>query len=116
VNIQIIRQSTQADALMEVGPVPVPLSQPPCVISEQEVKIPGKPDCSTGLWECSPGKFERQIKEAEVMHILAGVCTFTPRGSSEALLIKAGDTVFFPENTFGSWDIQETVRKVYVLV
>lgn len=67
-----------------------------------------------GVWECTPGKFERQIESAEVMHILTGSATFTPVGG-ESVSFDAGDTVFFPKNTFVVGKIKETMRKVYVI-
>lgn len=41
--------------------------------------------------------------------------SFTP-DEGAPIEIKAGDTVFLSSNTTGVWDIQETVRKVYVLL
>lgn len=115
-SITILKQTATTDKLETVGPVPVPLSSPACEISKLAVTISGKPDCATGLWESTVGKFQRQVKEGEVMHILTGKCTFTPDGQDTPIEINAGDTVFFPANTNGVWDIQETMRKVYVLV
>lgn len=51
----------------------------------------------------------------EVMHILCGHCTFTPE-QGEPITLRGGDTTFFPPNTRGIWNVQETVRKVYVLL
>ena len=75
---------------------------------------PGKAHVRTGLWECSLGKFRREIAEGEVMHILTGRCTFTP-DSAPMIELRAGDTAFFPPDTRGIWEILRTVRKVYVL-
>lgn len=114
--IKILKQTATRDDLEKVGPVPVPLSSPACEISKLPVTISERENYSTGLWECTPGKFDRQVKEGEVMHILSGSCTFTPKGEDTPLEINAGDTLFFPPNTFGVWDIKETMRKVFVLV
>jgi hypothetical protein len=111
--IQIIRQSTAVGGLADRGAVP--LSQPACRMGGIDVTIPGREACSTGIWECTPGRFQRQIPQGEVMHFLAGACSFTPdRG--QALAICAGDTLFFSPDATGVWDVRETVRKVYVLV
>jgi uncharacterized cupin superfamily protein len=67
-----------------------------------------------GVWECSAGSFMRQLANAEMMHILAGSCTFTPEGG-EPLALEAGDVVYFPANTNGRWDIAQALRKVYVV-
>lgn len=114
-SVQIISNDAIENELENSGPVGIPLSEPPCNIRLAPRIIPNKEHISTGIWECSPGKFRREIKEGEVMHILSGECTFTPDGET-VMKMKAGDTVFLPPNTQGVWDIKQTVRKVYVLV
>ena len=113
--ITIIPDSVHCNDLADDGPVARPLSQPPCRTSTLRVDLEGAGENRTGLWECTPGSYERQVAEAEVMHILAGACVFTPKGG-EPRHIKAGDTLFFPANTVGTWDIQETMRKVFVIL
>ncbi|NQD94097.1 cupin domain-containing protein [Pseudomonas sp. CrR25] len=99
--------------LAESNPVAVPLSQPPAVASVTSVARGDSVE--TGIWECSPGRWRRQILQQEFCHFISGRCTFTPdRG--EPLQIEAGDAVLFPANTTGIWDIQETLRKSYVLI
>lgn len=67
-----------------------------------------------GVWESSPGKFRRNVASSEFSHIVSGWCTFTPDGDAPVEL-RAGDAVFFPANTRGTWDIREHVRKTYVI-
>ncbi|MCF5651461.1 DUF861 domain-containing protein [Pseudomonas syringae] len=112
--IKIIAQSSVAQGLESLGAPSRPLSTPAQNMSGMEVHLDGAAENKTGIWECTPGRFERQLNEAEVMHILTGVCTFTPT-DGEPLAIKGGDTLFFPRNTSGVWEIQETLRKVYVV-
>lgn len=69
----------------------------------------------TGIWECTPGRWRRQIVEQEFCHFLQGRCTFTPDGG-ETIRIEAGDALLLPENSLGVWDVQETVRKTYVII
>ncbi|MET4575164.1 cupin domain-containing protein [Ottowia thiooxydans] len=107
--------NTVTRTLKSIGPVGVPLSEPACQLTGEDFKIPGKEATSTGIWECSPGRFQRQVVAGEFMHFLAGRCTFTP-DDGPSITIAAGDTLFFSPNTTGIWDIQETVRKVYVLL
>lgn len=115
--IQVIAQSASTQGLQDQGPVAVPLSTPACTIRGQDVHVPGRPDCDTGLWECSPGRFQRQVASGEVMHILAGAGRFTPEADGAAVVeFRAGDTLFFPPHTYGVWEIRETVRKLYVMV
>ncbi|MBU9366010.1 cupin domain-containing protein [Burkholderia multivorans] len=114
-SIIVISNSAQAHGLVAGGVVARPLSQPACETSSLEVQIEGAGANRGGLWECTPGRFERQLANAEVMHILSGACTFTPAGGAPRE-IRAGDTLFFPANTTGVWDIRETLRKVYVVM
>lgn len=114
-SIVILSNSAQAEGLTSSGAVARPLSQPACETASLEVALEGAGENRSGLWECTPGRFERQLANAEVMHILSGACTFTPAGGT-AREIRAGDTLFFPANTVGVWDIRETVRKVYVVM
>jgi uncharacterized cupin superfamily protein len=54
------------------------------------------------------------VKKAEFCHFVAGHCSFTHEDGTR-IEIRAGDCVFFPANTNGVWDVQETVRKVYLV-
>ncbi len=98
-----------------MGAVGLPLSEPACQLQGEKFEIPGKEATDTGIWECSPGRYRRQVVAGEFMHILSGRCTFAPDDGPQ-ITIAAGDTLFFSPNTTGIWDIQETVRKVYVLL
>ena len=113
--IQQIKRTSNTQDLVSWGGVGVPLSDPVCQLKGCKISIAGRQGTDTGVWECSPGKFRRQIEAGEVMHILAGRCTFTP-DEGPPIDIEAGDTLFLSPNTMGVWDIQETVRKVYVLI
>lgn len=68
-----------------------------------------------GIWECTPGKWRRQVTKREFSHILDGHCTFTPDGQPP-IELRAGDSVYFPANCNGVWDIHQTVRKSYLIV
>ncbi len=114
-SITILRQSATLTGLQDQGFPARPLSEPPCRLSGIEVTLPGAGENASGLWQCEPGRFERQLANAEVMHILAGACSFTPT-DGEPLLFGAGDTVFFPAHTTGVWHVTETLRKVYVVM
>lgn len=69
----------------------------------------------TGIWECSPGRWRRQITDQEFCHFISGAGSFTPDGG-ETIHFKAGDAFLLPANSFGIWDITETARKTYVLI
>lgn len=97
------------------GKVGLPLTEPACELRGTTRVITQREDTEAGIWECSPGKFRREIVAGEMMHFIAGRCTFTP-DDGQVVEIAAGDTLFFPPRTTGVWHVLETVRKVYVLL
>lgn len=114
-SITIFRQTAGMPGLQDQGVPAFPLTEPPCHLSGVDVALAGAPGVNSGVWACTPGRFERQLSQAEVMHLLAGAGTFTPTGG-EALPFAAGDTLFFPAHTTGVWHITETLRKVFVIL
>lgn len=111
--IEILKGSAQRSDLVDSGTVARPLGATVCRTSVRA--LDGVASHQMGVWECTPGSYERQIVNAELMHVLGGRSTFTPVGG-EPLRIEAGDTVFFPAHTEGRWDIHELMRKVYVVL
>ena len=106
-------RNTPSVALDESNPVAVPLRESVALTSTSSVER--SDGVETGIWECTPGRWRRQIVQQEFCHFVAGRCTFTPDGG-EPIEIRAGDALMMPANTLGIWDIQETVRKTYVLI
>ncbi|QXI25766.1 cupin domain-containing protein [Pseudomonas vanderleydeniana] len=112
--MSITQFKNTATAVLETStPVAVPLGEPVSVASVTSVER--SDGVETGIWECTPGRWRRQITAQEFCHFIQGRCTFTPDGG-EPLLIEAGDALMLPANSTGIWDIQETVRKTYVLI
>ena len=99
--------------LSAATPVAVPLGQPLAMI--RSLGVERDDGVEAGIWECSPGRWRRQVVQQEFCHFIAGTCTFTPDGG-EAIEIRAGDALVFPANTTGIWDIRETVRKTFLLI
>ena len=115
-NIQIldVSSSARAAALEDWGPVGLPLSEPACRLRGVKMSPPGqRPE--VGIWECSPGRYRRQIRSAETMHVTGGEAVFTPDGGAPVTL-RPGDVCFFPADTMGVWEILATLRKVYILL
>ncbi|MCY1452749.1 hypothetical protein D9M71_696920 [compost metagenome] len=106
-------KNTDSVALETSNPVAVPLGEPVAIASVTSVER--NDGVETGIWACTPGRWRRQIMEQEFCHFIQGRCTFTPDGG-EPLEISAGDALMLPANSTGIWDIQETVRKTYVLI
>ncbi|MEG6606080.1 cupin domain-containing protein, partial [Pseudomonas aeruginosa] len=51
---------------------PVALSRAYAVVRTDQVE--------TGMWECTPGRWRRQMVVLDFCHFLNGRCTFTPDG------------------------------------
>jgi uncharacterized cupin superfamily protein len=111
--IEHIVQSASTTQLVDGSVMPTALAGTSPRTRAMPLPIPGIERVETGLWECSPGSWRRATPNAEVMHFIAGEGTFTPDGGSP-MHIRAGDTVIFPTNTNGVWEVKTTVRKVYV--
>ncbi|AWV04440.1 hypothetical protein DM992_34155 [Burkholderia sp. JP2-270] len=111
--VQKISRSVDTELPEDRGTAGLPGTEPSRV-SARQVVIPGSEAFDTGEFECTPGICRRGVKEAEVMHFLAGAGTFAPDGE-QAIEFGAGDTLFFAANPEGLWDVRETMRKVYVI-
>ena len=68
----------------------------------------------TGIWQCTAGPSYWVQEENEFVCILSGSLTVTPDGGKPATF-GAGDCAMFPRGWRGTWDLHETVRKVYVV-
>ena len=69
---------------------------------------------SAGIWQCTAGPSYWRQDENEVIYLLSGRMTVTPDGG-EPVDVGAGDIAVFPLGWTGTWDIHETVRKVYAV-
>jgi uncharacterized protein len=67
-----------------------------------------------GVWECTAGPSYWKLETHEFVHIVAGRMTVTPEGG-EPIEVGVGNTAVFPKGWAGSWQIHETIRKVYVI-
>jgi uncharacterized protein len=99
--------------LPETAPVSVPMGTPVAQLKWREAFKEQEKHVEAGVWECSPGVWKRQVLQAELCHFVSGHAFFTPDGE-KTIEIKAGDAVFFPPNSRGTWDVRETIRKTYV--
>lgn len=70
---------------------------------------------STGIWECTPGRFTTfRENSTETCFILAGRVTLHS-DNGEKHTFAAGDMFTLPMGWRGSWEVHETVRKVYFI-
>jgi len=68
----------------------------------------------SGIWECTPGPSRWVLETNEFVNVIFGRMTVTEDGGSP-VEIGPGDTVVFPLGWQGSWEIHETLRKLYVI-
>jgi uncharacterized cupin superfamily protein len=114
----VIKQpaSMTKESLDKLGPVKAPISSPAAQLVGRKYldNTPGV-NCM-GIWECSPGLWTRTIMEEEFAHFILGSATFIPENGDPPITLRAGDSIWFPANSRGVWDIKEDVRKVYVVI
>jgi uncharacterized cupin superfamily protein len=91
---------------------PMTIGEPLCHLNGIQL-IENADGSEGGIWECTPGKFKREIMQAELTTFLTGRAIFHPE-NGDPIEIEAGDVLFFPENSLGTWEIIETVRKAYL--
>jgi uncharacterized cupin superfamily protein len=94
------------------GSVAIPLGEPIAKLSGK-ILSENADGSEAGVWECTPGKWVRQVMDAEFCTFISGHAIFTPENDSP-LEIKAGDIVYFPRNSKGTWEVLETLRKTYI--
>jgi uncharacterized protein len=67
-----------------------------------------------GIWECTAGLSRWSLETNEFVHIVSGRMTVTPDGG-EPTDFGPGGTAVFPRGWTGTWQIHDTIRKLYVL-
>ncbi len=74
----------------------------------------GEGDQEVGIWECTPGPSRWLLETNEFITVVTGRMTVTVDGG-RPLALAPGDTAVFPKGWSGTWEIAETLRKVYVI-
>ncbi|MCL6710279.1 cupin domain-containing protein [Pseudomonas sp. R2.Fl] len=70
---------------------------------------------STGIWECTPGRFTTfRENSTETCFILEGRVTLHSE-NGEQHTFGAGEMFTLPMGWRGSWEVHETVRKIYFI-
>ena len=109
--LTLLKNTAGAD-LGAASPVAVPLGEP--VAQTRAYAVERTDQVETGIWECTPGRFRRQVEHAEYSYIVSGEGRFTP-DEGQAVEFRAGDALYFAAATQGTWDIRQTVRKTYLI-
>jgi len=69
---------------------------------------------SSGLWECTPGRFTWEFTWDEFAHVHSGHAIVTSKGG-ERIELRAGDFVTFPRGLKTEWQVLERVRKTFTV-
>ncbi len=112
-SIRQLKNATQipTDTLEDWG-TPKTIGEPKCHLNGIQL-VENDDGSEGGIWECTPGTWTRQVMDAEISTFVKGRAQFHPE-DGETIDIRAGDTVYFDENSKGIWEVKETVRKAYL--
>jgi len=69
-----------------------------------------------GYWTCTPGTWHCHVTRDEYCHFLAGRSTYTHGESGDVIEIRPDTVAFFPKDWKGTCVVQETVKKVYLIL
>ena len=67
----------------------------------------------TGIWRCTPGRFECTEQGDELMTVLTGRCRIIDHATGEAHALGPGDSFFVRDGSRVTWDVTEEVTKVF---
>jgi uncharacterized cupin superfamily protein len=70
---------------------------------------------SSGLWECSAGKFKVAFALDEIVHVLEGEVTVREDRDGAAYTLRPGDAAYFPMGLVTHWDVPVFVKKFFVV-
>lgn len=104
---------TENTPFTEPVPVPTPIGEN-ISLTKTALACESK-EAKMGIWECTPGTWKRAVKEAEYSYFIKGRGRFIPDNNQPEIEFKKGDGLYFPENTTGTWIIEETVLKSYTI-
>ncbi len=114
-SISKCRLADLADRWGEAKPVPVPIDTPVSRVRSCAITPEGQDAVRFGLWECSEGRWVRQVEEAEFCHFLEGEAVFHPADGGEPVHLSAGDVAWFPARSRGEWTVLSASRKIFLL-
>jgi uncharacterized cupin superfamily protein len=70
---------------------------------------------SSGLWECSAGKFKVAFALDEIVTILDGEVTVHEDSEGRTYTLGVGDAAYFPLGLVTHWEVPRFVRKFFVV-
>ncbi len=86
----------------------LPIARGAVLIQSADKKV------STGLWECTAGRFRWTFAWDEFVHILEGEVSIQQE-NGPALTLRPGDTAHFPVGLTTEWLVPLHVRKVFTV-
>jgi uncharacterized protein len=69
----------------------------------------------TGIWTCTPGTWRCRVSRDEFCHFISGRSLYTHE-SGEEIAIAPDTLAVFPAGWTGVCEVEQTVRKVYMIV
>jgi hypothetical protein len=70
---------------------------------------------SSGLWECSAGRFKVIFALDEIVHILDGEVVVREGESGPVHRLGPGDVAYFPMGLVSHWNVPKFVKKFFVV-
>ena len=108
-----LRHPLEQTDLVDWGPVPTMIEGQSHTAGKLLYKGPdGRSE--SGIWRCTPGKWDCHVTRDEFCHFLAGRCTYVHE-SGEVIEILPDTAAFFAEGWRGVCTVHETVTKVYMI-
>lgn len=101
------------------GALPGRSAKPTSSTGQWEATVPvgGLATAEAGFWECNEGRFTAdRTAFAEVCFIISGRADIVSDDDAETLTVGPGDLFVLPRGWTGTWEIHETVRKVYTIL
>jgi uncharacterized cupin superfamily protein len=68
---------------------------------------------TSGLWDCTAGKFRWIYAADEIVHILEGEARVSDGTRTHALA--PGQVIYFPRGLQAEWEVPKYIRKMFVL-
>ena len=66
-----------------------------------------------GIWRCTPGAFECTEQGDELMTVLSGKARVIWHDSGKTRALGPGDTLFIRDRSRVTWEVSETLTKVF---
>ncbi|MGH7280287.1 MAG: cupin domain-containing protein [Polyangiaceae bacterium] len=70
---------------------------------------------SSGIWDCTAGKFKWVYELDEIVDILEGEVTVRDLSNGQLHRLRAGDGGFFPQGAITEWHVPHYVKKFFVV-